>query len=64
MVLDPQCQSYLPKAWRRLRGDQYFCSEHARVFILRSDPLNRKANNRAGVILEGKIDVAVPAARP
>jgi cbb3-type cytochrome oxidase subunit 3 len=34
MVLDPQCQSYLPKSEAMLRGDQYFCSEQcARLYL-------------------------------
>jgi hypothetical protein len=34
MVLDPQCQSYLPKSEATLRGDQYFCSEQcARLYL-------------------------------
>jgi len=34
MVLDPQCQSYLPKSEAMLRSDQYFCSEQcARLYL-------------------------------
>jgi hypothetical protein len=34
MVLDPQCQSYLPQSEAVLRGDQYFCSEQcARLYL-------------------------------
>ncbi|MGH7844466.1 MAG: PP0621 family protein [Candidatus Binatia bacterium] len=37
MVLDPQCQSYLPKNEALLRDGQYFCSENcARAFLSRS----------------------------
>jgi YHS domain-containing protein len=37
MVLDPQCQSYLPKNEALLREGQYFCSENcARAFLSRS----------------------------
>lgn len=35
MVLDPQCQSYVPKGDAVLRGGHYFCSEDcARVFLV------------------------------
>jgi Prokaryotic metallothionein len=34
MVLDPQCQSYLPKNEALVRGGKYFCSENcARAFL-------------------------------
>jgi YHS domain-containing protein len=34
MVLDPQCQSYLPKGSALLRGGFYFCSEQcARLYL-------------------------------
>jgi hypothetical protein len=34
MVLDPQCQSYLPKNEALVRGGNYFCSENcARAFL-------------------------------
>ena len=34
MVLDPQCQSYLPKGSAILRAGHYFCSEEcARRFL-------------------------------
>lgn len=37
MVLDPQCQSYLPKGSALLRNGHYFCSEKcARLFLSRS----------------------------
>lgn len=37
MVLDPQCQSYLPKGSAILRSGHYFCSEEcARLFLSRS----------------------------
>lgn len=36
MVLDPQCQSYLPKGSAILRSGHYFCSEEcARRFLSR-----------------------------
>ncbi|OGQ83783.1 MAG: hypothetical protein A3F90_04210 [Deltaproteobacteria bacterium RIFCSPLOWO2_12_FULL_60_19] len=36
MVLDPQCQSYLPKGSALLRGGFYFCSEQcARLYLAR-----------------------------
>ena len=34
MVLDPQCQSYLPKSAAMLRGDHYFCSERCASLYL------------------------------
>ncbi|MFQ5849469.1 MAG: PP0621 family protein [Candidatus Binatia bacterium] len=34
MVLDPQCQSYIPKSEALLRRGHYFCSEKcARAFL-------------------------------
>lgn len=34
MVLDPQCQSYLPKNEALVRDGKYFCSENcARAFL-------------------------------
>lgn len=37
MVLDPQCQSYVPKNEALVREGQYFCSENcARAFLSRS----------------------------
>ncbi|OGP23926.1 MAG: hypothetical protein A2038_05820 [Deltaproteobacteria bacterium GWA2_57_13] len=34
MVLDPQCQSYLPKGSAIHRGGHYFCSEEcARLYL-------------------------------
>ncbi|MBI2997214.1 MAG: hypothetical protein HYY46_01950 [Deltaproteobacteria bacterium] len=37
MVLDPQCQSYLPKGSAIHRGGHYFCSEEcARRFLSHS----------------------------
>ncbi|TMA13167.1 MAG: hypothetical protein E6J89_02325 [Deltaproteobacteria bacterium] len=36
MILDPQCQSYLPKADAIVRGGHYFCSEEcARLYLSR-----------------------------
>ena len=36
MVLDPQCQSYLPKGEAIFRGGHYFCSEQcARLYLVR-----------------------------
>lgn len=36
MVLDPQCQSYLPKGDAIFRGDHYFCSEEcAKLYLSR-----------------------------
>lgn len=36
MVLDPQCQSYLPKGESIFRGGHYFCSEQcARLYLSR-----------------------------
>jgi hypothetical protein len=36
MILDPQCQSYLPKGDAILRGGHYFCSEEcARLYLSR-----------------------------
>lgn len=36
MVLDPQCQAYLPKGDSILRGGHYFCSEEcARLYLTR-----------------------------
>jgi len=36
MVLDPQCQSYIPKGEAILRQGHYFCSEEcARVYLAR-----------------------------
>jgi hypothetical protein len=36
MVLDPQCQSYLPKREAILQGGNYFCSrECAKLFLSR-----------------------------
>lgn len=38
MVLDPQCQSYLPKGDAIFRGGHYFCGEEcARVYLSRQD---------------------------
>ncbi|HTM07325.1 MAG TPA: PP0621 family protein [Verrucomicrobiae bacterium] len=34
MVLDPQCNIYLPKSEAMLRGDQYFCSERCAALYL------------------------------
>lgn len=37
MVLDPQCQSYLPKGSAIYRSGHYFCSEEcARVYLSRN----------------------------
>lgn len=37
MVLDPQCQSYLPKGSAILRDGHYFCSEEcARLYLSRN----------------------------
>jgi YHS domain-containing protein len=37
MVLDPQCQTYIPKNEALVRDGQYFCSENcARAFLSRS----------------------------
>ena len=37
-VLDPQCQSYLPKADAIFRNGHYFCSEEcARVYLSRQE---------------------------
>ncbi|MBI2357729.1 MAG: hypothetical protein HYV04_02235 [Deltaproteobacteria bacterium] len=34
MVLDPQCQSYVPKGSALYRGGHYFCSEEcARLYL-------------------------------
>ncbi len=34
MVLDPQCQSYVPKSEAMFRGGHYFCSEEcARLYL-------------------------------
>jgi hypothetical protein len=34
MVLDPQCQSYLPRSEATLRAGHYFCSEQcARLYL-------------------------------
>ena len=39
MVLDPQCQSYLPKGESISRGGHYFCSEQcARLYLARQAP--------------------------
>ena len=39
MVLDPQCQSYLPKGEAISRGGHYFCSEQcARLYLGRQTP--------------------------
>ena len=36
MVLDPQCQSYVPKGDAILRGGHYFCGEEcAKVYLSR-----------------------------
>lgn len=36
MVLDPQCQSYLPKGSALFRSGYYFCSEQcARLYLVR-----------------------------
>ncbi len=36
MVLDPQCQSYLPKGDAIFRGGHYFCSEDcAKLYLSR-----------------------------
>lgn len=36
MVLDPQCQSYVPKSAAVLRSGRYFCSpECARLYLAR-----------------------------
>ena len=36
MVLDPQCQAYIPKSTALARGGEYFCSEEcARRFLAR-----------------------------
>jgi hypothetical protein len=36
MVLDPQCQSYLPRGESIFRGGHYFCSEQcARLYLAR-----------------------------
>lgn len=36
MVLDPQCQSYLPKGDAIFRGGHYFCSEEcAKLYLSR-----------------------------
>ncbi|MGH7773540.1 MAG: PP0621 family protein [Candidatus Binatia bacterium] len=36
MVLDPQCQSYLPKSEAIFRGGHYFCSEEClRLYLSR-----------------------------
>jgi hypothetical protein len=39
MVLDPQCQSYLPKSEAILRAGHYFCSEQcARLYLAGQSP--------------------------
>ena len=39
MVLDPQCQSYLPKGEAIFRGGHYFCSEQcARLYLAPKAP--------------------------
>ena len=38
MVLDPQCQSYLPKGAALLRGGHYFCSEQCATLYLSRPP--------------------------
>lgn len=36
MVLDPQCQTYIPKSEALVRGGEFFCSEEcARRFLAR-----------------------------
>ena len=36
MILDPQCQSYLPKGDAIFRGGHYFCSEEcAKLYLFR-----------------------------
>lgn len=36
MVLDPQCQTYIPKTEALVRGGEFFCSEEcARRFLAR-----------------------------
>ena len=36
MVLDPQCQSYVPKSAAVLKSGQYFCSQEcARLYLTR-----------------------------
>ena len=36
MVLDPQCQTYLPKGDAIMQGDNYFCSQEcAKLFLSR-----------------------------
>ena len=39
MVLDPQCQTYLPKGDALFRGGHHFCSEEcAKLYLSRSSP--------------------------